>query len=104
VAFSPIDFRHHANVADVLLQFGLGLLNVYLQDLTDVAKPPGSELANASDLCRNGIRFRREQLVASMNGLWPSLLWGCRGSTGPVRSDSGACVRLQRPSWRVLAW
>jgi hypothetical protein len=24
------------------LQFGLGLLNVCLQDLTDVAKPPGS--------------------------------------------------------------
>ena len=62
VAFLSFDLGHHPYCGDVLLQFGLGLLNVHLQDLQDVAKPPGSELADASDLSGKGIRLRAEKL------------------------------------------
>jgi hypothetical protein len=41
VAFLSVDLGPHANFADVLSQFGLGSLEVYLQELLGVATLPG---------------------------------------------------------------
>jgi len=38
VAFFPISLGHHANLGNVLFEFGLRFLSVYLQKLPNVAK------------------------------------------------------------------
>ncbi|MGC9950781.1 MAG: hypothetical protein ABSF64_30820 [Bryobacteraceae bacterium] len=62
MAFLSFDLRHHANLGDVLLQFGLCFLNIHLQKLPDITKLPGHELADASDFSGNGIRLCGEKL------------------------------------------
>ena len=58
MAFPSFDLRRHANLPDVLLQFGFGLLDIDLEKLADVANLPGHELADAPDLGGNRIRLK----------------------------------------------
>jgi hypothetical protein len=58
--------RHHPNGGDVLFQLGLGLADVAVEELPDVAKLCGHESADAPYLSRNRIRFGGEKLACDV--------------------------------------